>query len=200
MPRHSTLKLTKTTAIWWCIGITLVVMVLELVYSYITNSLMLFSDGLHMFSHAASLGISLSAIYIARAIHNQRVELWAALVNGVGLIFFTVYILIESWFRLIDPQVIELNTTLIVALIGLFTNLLTAYILASSGVEDLNTKSAFLHMLADTLSSVAILIGTVVILFTDWFWIDAVLSAFIALVVGKWAVGLLWQAVTRLRN
>ncbi len=198
--RRNSLGLNKSQAIWLCIGITLFVMVVELFYSYVANSLMLFSDGLHMFSHAASLGISLSAIYIAERTQNDKVESWAALINGIGLIGFTIYIFIESYLRLMSPEVIEVNSTFVVAIIGLIVNLLTAWILSSTGVEDLNTKSAFLHMLADTFSSVAIILGTVVIIYTDWFWIDAILSAVVAYVVGKWSIDLISQAWKSLRN
>ena len=196
--KRNSLGLSKSQAIGVCIGITLVVMVIELVYSYVANSLMLFSDGLHMFSHAASLGISLSAIYIAERTKNARVESWAAFINGIGLIGFTVYIFIESYLRLLNPEQIEVNSTFAVAIIGLVVNLLTAWILSTTGVEDLNTRSAFLHMLADTFSSLAIILGTVIIIYTDWFWIDALLSALVAYVVGKWSLDLIsrsWRAL-----
>lgn len=198
--KSNPLRLTKTQAILICIGITLIVMAIELFYSYVANSLMLFSDGLHMFSHAASLGISLSAIYIAERTQNEKVESWAAFINGIGLIVFTIYIFIESYLRLMSPEAIEVNSTFVVAIIGLVVNLFTAWILSSTGVEDLNTKSAFLHMLADTFSSVAIILGTVIIIYTDWFWIDALLSAIVAYVVGKWSIGLIRQSVKELRN
>ena len=74
-----------------CMLITLVVMAVELIYSKLTNSLMLFSDGLHMLSHAASLGVSLLGMIIAKKRQNDRAELIAALINGIGLLGFTVY-------------------------------------------------------------------------------------------------------------
>lgn len=198
--KNNLLQLSKPQAMWLCIAITLAVMAVEIVYSHIANSLMLFSDGLHMFSHAASLGVSLSAIYIAGRTNNGLVELWAAAANGLGLLVFTVYIFMESYFRFMNPMSIEVNGTFLVAVLGLVVNLSTAYILASTGIEDLNTRSAFLHMLADTFSSMAILGGTVVIMYTDWFWIDAILSAVVAYVVGKWSIGLLQDVLKAVRN
>lgn len=189
------LKLSKTNAMLMSIAITIVVMILELIYGIVANSLMLFSDGLHMFSHAASLGISLTAIHLAKIPKFHKAESWAALFNGFGLLFFTAFILLESYYRFMSPETIETNATFFVAILGLIVNLATAVILACSGVEDLNTKSAFLHMLADTFSSVAIIVGTIIIIYTDWFWIDAILSAVVALVVGKWSIGLLRSAL-----
>ena len=78
-----------------------------------------------------------------------------------------------------------------VALIGLAVNLVTAVILGRSGLEDLNTKSAFLHMLADTFSSVAIVVGGIVLPLTDWILIDPLLSLVVAGVVVKWSWDLL---------
>ena len=161
---------------------------------------MLFSDGLHMFSHAASLFISFFAILLAQKWQNNRIELIAALINGIGLLGFTIYILYESYIRMLDPTTILITDTLIVAIIGLIVNILTAWLLSTAGVEDLNTKSALLHMLADTFSSVAIIVGVVIIAYTDWFIIDSILSVVVAIVVGKWAVGLIIDSIKALRQ
>lgn len=198
LSRQTWVSISKTKALWLCIAITLSVMVLELLVGSITNSLMLFSDGLHMLSHAASLGITLMAIYIAKRRGNEKVETIAALINGVGLLFFTGFILAESFERLASPEAIVLQNILLVAILGLAVNLTTAFILGASGVEDLNTKSAFMHMLADTFSSVAIITGALIIYETEWFWVDAILSAVIAVVVGKWSWGLIRDAVNEL--
>lgn len=194
------LKLTKPKALKICIAITLLVMVAELFVGHFSRSLMLFSDGLHMLSHAASLIITLSAMIWAKQSGNNRVEIMAAFINGVGLLGFTAYIIYESAYRLMYPETVLVEEIYSVALLGLFVNLITAFILASSGVEDLNTKSAFLHMLADTFSSVAILIGALVIQHFNWFWLDAVLSTVIAIVVGKWAIALMSGAYFQLKH
>lgn len=185
-------------ALGWCIAITITAMIAEFVASAITGSLMLYSDALHMFSHAASLGISLLAAELAARKVGERfpfglrkVETLAAFVNGLGLVGFTFYIVLVSVDRLIDPTVISSRETIAVAILGLVVNLLTALILSRAGLENLNTRSAFLHMLADTFSSVAIVAGGIVILYTDWYALDAILSLVVAAVVGKWAFGLL---------
>ncbi len=190
--------LTKQRALLICFGITLLAMVVEFVASYFTGSLMLFSDGIHMLSHAASLFVSWLAIYCASRYSSKkfpfglkRLEVLAAFVNGLSLLFFVGFIVIAAIERILDPQAIETGTTLSVAIIGLIINLVTAFILSLAGLEDLNTKSAFMHMLADTFSSVAIIVGAVIINYTGWFAIDGLLSLVVALVIAKWSIGLL---------
>lgn len=194
-------RLKPTTAMLICIVITVVTMLIEFIASAITGSLMLWSDGIHMLSHAASLCVSFIAATIAAKPTSKRfpfgfhrVEIIAAHINGVGLAGFTIFIVYESIHRLINPVEILSGDMLLVAFIGLAVNLLTAFILSKAGLEDLNTKSAFLHMLADTFSSVAIIVGGVVIMYTNWVWIDAVLSIVIAIVIGKWSWGLLKES------
>ncbi len=170
---------------------------------YYANSLMLISDGLHMLSHASSLVVSLIAIYISRNLDDTRklrVEAKAALINGISLFLFIIFLLIESVERLLNPEEIAVGQLLTVALIGLFTNLLTAYILARTGVEDLNTKSAYLHMLADTFSSVAIVIGAIVIYYFDWYILDPILSIVVAGIIAKWSIGLLRDSILVLQG
>lgn len=192
----------KRNALLWCMGITLVTMLLEVGVGIYTSSLMLFSDGLHMLSHGASLFISYLAMVIAQRPANKkypfgfrRAETLAALINGISLAFFIYFITAESIARLFEPRPIDTTWLLIVAVIGLVVNLWTALILSRAGLEDLNTRSAFLHMLADTFSSVAIIVGAIVIHYTNWFIIDAILSLVVAFVIGKWAYGLVRSAL-----
>lgn len=189
-------------ALFICIVLTIATMVVEFIASAVTGSLMLYSDALHMLSHAASLGVSWLAVVLLMKKGNKRmpfgwikVEMIAALINGIGLAVFSGYILYESGVRLLDPAPISSNETIVVAFIGLIVNLTTALILSRAGLEDLNSKSAFLHMLADTFSSLAILAGGIVIHYTDWFSIDAILSMVVAIVIAKWSWGLLKEAV-----
>lgn len=200
-------KLKPKTALAISIVITTVTMVVEFIASKVTGSLMLWSDGIHMLSHTASLCVSYIAIILASKKASDRfpfgwlrVEIIAAHVNGVGLAVFTLFIIYQSMERFFSPVPIMSQEMMLVALIGLVVNLVTAVILSLAGLEDLNTKSAFLHMLADTFSSIAILIGGIVMLYTDWFFIDALLSIVIALVIGKWAWGLLKESLMILIN
>jgi cobalt-zinc-cadmium efflux system protein len=178
--------------------LTIVTMVAELVGGAWTGSLMLLSDAVHMLSHAVSLGISYLAIWMATRPRTARShyglyrsEILASLLNGLGLLALSGIIVYESIERLQDPVSIRGVEMIAVAAVGLVVNVITAWILARSGAEDLNTRSAFLHMLGDLFSSAAIVVGGIVLIGTGWFWLDPLLSMLIALVILWWAVGLL---------
>lgn len=183
--------ISKEKALIISISITLMVMVLEIAFSFIANSLMLFSDGIHMFTHALSLIITLISMVIAKKTKNKSVELIAVTINGMMLFYFGIYIFFESIDRLLEPKMIQLSYTMAVAVIGLVVNVFTAVLLNQSGIEDLNTKSAFAHMVSDTLMSVSIVMGTLIIYFTKLYVIDAILSIIVSVLIIKWAVDLL---------
>jgi len=185
-------------ALFFCVLLTAMMMVSEFVAGLLTGSLMLISDAIHMLSHATALGISLLALLLAQRSTGDelpfglyRVEILAALLNGIGLAGFSLWIMYEAVLRILHPVAILGPAMTAVALIGLAVNLATAVILGKSGLEDLNTKSAFLHMLADTFSSVAIVVGGLMISLTDWIIIDPLLSLVVAGVVVRWSWELL---------
>lgn len=172
-------------------------MLLEVAGGFLTGSLMLLSDSVHMLSHAVSLGVSYLAIWMASRPRTPRshyglfrAEILASLFNGLGLFLLCGWVVYESIQRLNSPVPLQGGEMLAVALIGLVVNLLTAWILARSGAEDLNTRSALLHMLGDLFSSVVIVLGGLLFIGTGWSWLDPALSLFVALLVFIWALGL----------
>lgn len=177
--------------------ITVVVMAGEILGGLLTGSLMLLSDAAHMGSHAVSLAVSYLAIWMAARPRTARshyglyrTEILASLFNGVGLFLLTGWILFESFERFSSPVPILGPEMIAVAIVGLAANIATAWILARSGAEDLNTKSALMHMLGDLFSSVVIVVGGVVLTMTDWYWLDPLLSALVGLVILWWGYGL----------
>jgi len=183
-------------------AITLTAMLIEIIAGVISNSLALISDAAHMFTHAFALGISLFAIVIAATKHSiqktfgyHRVEVIAAFINGVTIALSVVWIVYEAIDRLMKPDQIDIKTMLIAATFGLIVNIVTGVILYQGDRENINIKSAFLHMLTDTVSSVAIIIGGVIVYFTNFYAIDTVLALFIAVIIGKWAYSLLKESV-----
>ena len=185
--------------------ITFVTMIVEFFYGFLTNSLALISDAIHMFTHSFALIISLVAIMIAskqapisKTFGYYRVEVIAAFINGITIVLSIFWIIYEAIERFINPSNIDVKTAMIVACIGLFVNIATGFILMQGDKNNVNLKSAFIHMLSDALSSVAIIIGYIIIHFTSWFWIDIILAVLVALVIGKWAADVLQSSINTL--
>lgn len=189
---------TDKKVLKWALGITLITMFLEFFYGFLTNSLALISDAIHMFTHSFALIISLIAIIIAskkapisKTFGYYRTEVLAAFINGITIVLSIAWIIYEAVERFMNPQIIDLKTAIIVAIIGLVVNIITGVILMQGDKNNINLKSAFIHMLSDALSSVAIVIGYVVIYFTSWYFIDVILAVLVAIVIGKWAIDIL---------
>ncbi|MBM3253554.1 MAG: cation transporter [Candidatus Omnitrophica bacterium] len=183
-------------------AITGIMMVAEIVGGLLTNSLALISDAGHMFTHFFALAISFGAILCANreSCHHRtfgfyRIEILAALFNSVFLFAVTIWILTEGIKRIIHPASVLSLQMFVIAVMGLIVNLVSAWILHAAGKEDLNVKSAFLHMWADTLSSVGIVIGAVIIYFTKWNIIDPILSIIIAVLIVGWGWSLFKDSV-----
>ena len=178
--------------------ITITTMLAEIVGGLLTHSLALVSDGIHMFTHAFALGLSWGAIVLASRPANMektfgyyRVEVVAAFVNGLTILFSAVWIVIEGVIRLFTPEPVNVGVTLIIAIVGLVINLVTGAILMRGDQTNMNIRSAFLHMLTDTLSSVAIIIGLILIHYTNWQFIDPLLALIVAMIILKWSWTLL---------
>lgn len=186
----------------WAIGLTGVVMIVEVVGGVITNSLSLLSDAGHMLTHLMALGISFFAILFAsrpatlkKTFGFYRLEILAALFNGFLLFLMTLWILYEAYQRFITPEPIATMEMMVIAVIGLLTNIATAFLLSGSERKDINTKSAILHLFGDMAASVGVVLGAVLIAMTDWLWIDPILGVLISVVILFWAVGLIRDAI-----
>jgi cobalt-zinc-cadmium efflux system protein len=178
------------------------VMVVEIIGSILTSSLALGSDAGHMFTHLFALAISFVAIVIAckepchhRTYGFYRVEILAALFNSIFLFGVTAYIFYQAVERLLHPQPVLGFEMLIVALLGLAANGLSILILRGIVRSDLNIRGAFLHMFADTISSVVIIVGAVVVSLTNWYFIDPLLAIGISILIFVWAWSLLRDSV-----
>lgn len=196
---------TDKKVLKWALGITLITMFLEFFYGFLSNSLALISDAIHMFTHSFALIISLVAIIIAskkaplsKTFGFYRTEVLAAFVNGITIILSIIWIIYEAVLRFFNPQIIDIKTAMIVAIIGLVINIITGFILMQGDKENINLKSSFVHMLSDALSSVAIIIGYVVIYFTQWYFVDIILAVIVAVVIAKWAIDILKNSINTL--
>ena len=188
----------KKSRLFTVMLLTSSMMIVEFVAGLLTNSLALVSDAAHMLTHFFALALSYLAVLFAarqtskeRSFGFYRAESLAALINGLTLILITFFIGYKAYLKIIQPQPLEEIQMLIVAVAGLLVNLISAFILWKVKEADLNVKSAFLHLLTDTFSSVAIVAGAIVIHFTSWYVIDPILSVLICLIILIWAKNLL---------
>ena len=185
-----------------CVGITAVTMVVEFIAGLLTGSLALVSDAGHMLTHGFSLLISYFASFIAqrpatakRTFGLYRAEILTALFNGASLLVITGFIVWYAVWRIFHPIPISAGWMLVVAVVGLVVNVITAFILRESAGHDLNIKSAFMHMMGDLFSSVIVVAGAVVIIWTGWRPIDPILSILVCVLILIWAYSLIRESV-----
>ena len=183
------------------IGLTAITLVAELVGGFWTNSLALLSDAAHVFMDLFALVLSLTAIHLARFPASDtrtygwhRAEILASLINGSTLLLIAFGILGEAWGRLIHPEAVKSKEMFIIATIGLVMNLVAASRLHGHSHDDLNVRSAFLHVLGDAIASVGVIIGGIIMLYTGWFIIDALISVAIVLIISWGAIRILREA------
>ncbi|MCW4024827.1 MAG: cation diffusion facilitator family transporter [Candidatus Bathyarchaeota archaeon] len=198
---HEYKNVTKTRLLL-SMTITAAVMVIEVFGSILTGSLALASDAGHMFTHLFALAISFTAIIIAckqpchhRTYGYYRAEILAALANSIFLFAVTAYIFYQGIERLLHPQPVLGFEMFLVALAGLAANGISILLLHNSTKNDLNIKGAFLHMFADMASSIAIIIGAVIVSVTGWYIIDPLLGIGISMLIFVWAFGLMRDSV-----
>jgi len=182
------------------LGITAVILVAEVIGGLISNSLALLSDAGHMLVDVLALAISLWAIHTARRPSTatrtfgfHRVEIMAALANGTILVVVSLIIFYEAYQRLATPPEVRTPIMLIVAVIGLLANAGEIYLLRRATHGTLNVKAAFWHILGDTISSVGVIIGGLIIMFTGQTIVDPIIAAVIGVVI-------LWGAVRLVRD
>jgi cobalt-zinc-cadmium efflux system protein len=175
--------------------------IVEGIAGFLTNSLALLSDAGHMLTHMIALLISLGAIVFAsrpptarKTYGFYRLEILAALFNGATLFLITIWIFFHAYKRIINPEPIASGHMFIVAIVGLLVNLACAYILKTSH-GSLNIKSAFMHMMADTFSSLVVVFGAIIMHYTQWYILDPALSILICIIILVWSYQLITESV-----
>lgn len=172
----------------------------EIVGGIFSNSLSLISDALHNFSDGFALLIAYFAMRVSRRDPNfkntfgyKRIQILAALFNAATLVVICVFLLYEAYQRFLSPEEIKSKTMLIVAVIGLVANLLGVLLLKSHSRNSLNIKSAYLHLIGDTFSSVAVIIGGILIYFYQIYWVDPLITVLISLYIIKETISILLE-------
>ena len=179
-------------------ALTAVYMLAEAVGGFATNSLALLSDAGHMLADVASLGLALLALWFAaRPITTKktygyyRMEILAALANGVALVVISLLIAYEAVHRLRQPEPVEGFEMLLIAGGGLVVNLFNAWLLHRASEENLNMRGAFLHIIGDALGSVGAIIAGVLI----WRWGWTVADPIISFVICALIIFSSWQLI-----
>jgi cobalt-zinc-cadmium efflux system protein len=188
---------TDERRISWAFLIIAVFMVVEVAGGLLSGSLALLADAGHMVSDAAALGMSWAALRIGRrpadAVRSygyQRLEVLAAFVNGCALLVIAVWIVVEAARRFAAPTPVLGGTMLAVAIAGLVANVAAFLVLNGGNRNNLNMRSAWLHVLGDIAGFVGTIIAAGIILATGWSAIDPLLSILVALLILKSAWGI----------
>lgn len=187
--------------LFMAIGLTFVTLMAEIAGGIWTNSLALLSDAAHVFMDVFALSLSLLAIRFSarpatevRTFGLHRLEILASLINGVTLLAIAGGILYAASDRLLHPEAVKSREMFVIAIIGLVMNLLSAWLLHEHHGDDLNVRSAYLHVLGDAAASVGVILGGAIMLYTGWYVVDALVSMAIALTIAYGALRLLGEA------
>jgi cobalt-zinc-cadmium efflux system protein len=172
----------------YSILLNLLITIAQIVGGIISGSLALISDALHNFSDVLSLGFSLIAHKLSRkkATEDQtfgykRAELIAAFVNASTLIIVAFILIYGAIQRFITPKTIESGLVIWLAILGIVVNGGSVLLLQKDAENNINMKSAYLHLLTDMMASVAVLVGGLLMKFFGWFWVDSVMTILIGI-------------------
>lgn len=196
----------------WVVALTFVMMIGEIVAGYITGSMALLADGFHMATHAVALGIAAAAYGFARRHANNarfsfgtgKVGDLAGFASAMVLGLVSLGIAGESILRLFQPTSVAFTEATIIAVVGLAVNIVSAFLLAGNHGHhdhdhshdhahhhDNNLRSAYVHVLADALTSILAIAALLAGRYLGWVWLDPVMGLVGAIVIAKWAYGLM---------
>ncbi|KHT61685.1 cation transporter [Photobacterium gaetbulicola] len=207
----------------WVLGLTIVTMVAEITAGTLFGSMALLADGWHMGTHAAAFLITLFAYRYARkhasnpafSFGTGKVSVLGGFTSAIALGLVALLMLVESFQRLFSPQPIQFNEAILVALIGLVVNIISVFLLHSHShddhghhhghthdhdhshnhdhTHDHNLRAAYFHVLADALTSLLAIVALLFGKYLGYDWLDAVMGMVGAVIITRWAWGLMKQ-------
>jgi cation diffusion facilitator family transporter len=190
----------------WVVWLTAVMMVVEIAAGWVTGSMALLADGFHMATHAGALAVAAAAYRFAkRHVANPRFTFGtgkvgdlAGFASALVLGFFAIGIAAESVVRLFNPVDVNFGDAIVVAVIGLAVNLVSAAMLGhghghGNHHHDHNLRAAYFHVLADALTSVLAIVALAAGRFLGWVWLDPVIAIVASLVIARWSWTLMRQ-------
>jgi cobalt-zinc-cadmium efflux system protein len=190
-------------SLFFSLLLTALVFLVELIGGYVSRSLALIADAGHMATDMLSLAVSYLAVWIAnkpatkeRTYGFYRVEILAALFNGILLFLIAVFIAVEAVERLFEPaRDVESVMMFAFGVVGFIANVISAYWLHHSKDASVNVRAAYLHVLSDLLGSVGVILGAALIALTHLAWIDSVISLLIAVLIVRSGWGIVTESV-----
>ncbi len=204
-PTHSHIgdlanQTTKRLAL--SLGLTAAFVVIEIIAGIFGNSLALLTDAAHNFTDVIALGLSWYAVKLAtqpthsgKTFGYHRVGILVALVNSTTLVLIALGIFYEAWKRFISPPEVDSAILIGVGALAFLINLGTAWLVKSGSENDLNLRSTFLHLMGDVLSTLGAVIAGIIIAFTNWNWLDPLVSVLIGVFILWNAWGILRQSI-----
>jgi cobalt-zinc-cadmium efflux system protein len=182
--------------------LNLLITIAEIIGGLVSNSIALLSDAVHNLGDTIAIVLAYIANRISRkgaterkTFGYKRIEILAALLNALVLVVITIFLFIEAYHRLFNPEPVKGLIMFSVALVGLLANLVAVFLLKHDSKHNLNIRAAYLHLLGDTISSVAVIIGSVLIYFFQVYWIDPVVTFLVGIYIFKEAFLVLKEAV-----
>lgn len=201
--KHGSVKSRGEKRTAFVVTFSAVTMVLEIVFGLFSNSMALLADGIHMGSHVLAIGLSWGAYVLVRRLQEKdvhtldrnKVLALSAYTSGVLLLVFALFIIVEAVERFFIPLVeIRYGEAMIVAAIGMVVNIICAFALHDGhGHGDYNRHSAYLHVLADALTSLGAIFGLLCAMMWNIVWIDTLVAFVCSLVIVRWAKNLLFD-------
>jgi cobalt-zinc-cadmium efflux system protein len=192
---HNIDETTSTARLFITMMLNFLITVVEVIGGLISGSLSLLSDALHNFSDGIAIIISYIAIRLGRSPQTtkftfglKRAEIIAAVLNAVTLIIICFYLFKESYDRFVNPQTVSGGLMIIVASIGLVANVVGTLLLKKGSKNNINIRAAYLHLLSDAISSVAVIIGGLCIYYFQIYWVDPLLTVIISIYI-------LWESM-----
>ncbi len=177
------------------ITLNLIFVIVETIYGFLANSLALMADAGHNLSDVAGLIIAWGAVWLSQkkptiyyTFGLRKTSIFSAFFNSIFLLIAVGIILWEAFHRLLSPHFVDTKMVITVAGIGIVINSLTALLFLKDKNNDINIRAAYLHMAADALISLGVVISAVVISYTSWYWLDQIISILISFVIiyGTW--------------
>jgi len=182
------------------LGITLAFVFVEIAAGVFANSLALLTDAAHNFTDVLALALSWWALRLTAQPANQnktygyhRAGILAALINSTTLVVIALGIFYEAYHRFINPPEVQADVLIGVGLAAVLINVVTALLVRRGAEHDLNIRSAFLHLMGDVLSTIGAVIAGVIIRYTNWNWLDPMVSVLIGFLI-------LWSAWSIVRE